>query len=90
MDRQRALGGLAPWIEVAKPGQVEVVIGMHVADDHRGQVERIEHVLEGSDDALADVEQDGRVFPFDQEAGGRRIEVRGGAGVAEHGEPEAG
>ena len=80
---------LAPRVEVAQADDVEVVVGVHVADDDAGQVVRIQHLLQVADHALAAVEQDRGRAPFDEVAGSRCGGVRSGRAAAEHGQPEA-
>ena len=62
---------------------------MHVADDDPGQVTRIADRLEPPDDALSDIEQDGRVRPLDEESGRRGRRMRHGRAAAEDGQAEA-
>ena len=81
-------GGDAPRIEVAQADDVQVVVGVHVADDHPGQGVRVEDLLEVADDALAQVEEDGGRAPLDQVAGRRRRRVGRRGAAAEHGETE--
>ena len=80
---------LAPRKQVAHAGEVEVVVCVHVADDHRGQPVRVDGRLEVPDHALADVEQDRCVGPFHEIAGRRRVRMRRRRATAEHGQAEA-
>ena len=89
VDRQRHRRRFAPRIQIAQPDDVEVVVGVHVADHDRGEVVRIEHLLQVADHALAAIEQDRGRSPFDQESGGRRGRVWGCRAAAEHGQTEA-
>ena len=82
-DRERLGRRLAPGEEVAQADEIQVVVGVHVADDHRAQVVRIEHALQAADGALPGVEhQRGRAV-LDEEAGRRRRRVRGGRAAPE-------
>ena len=78
-----------PRVEVAQSGEVEVVVGMHVADDDGGERPRIEQALEAAGDTLAGVEEDRGVAP--RRRGSRRRASRVGDGCAapEHGQAEA-
>ena len=56
VDRQRPAGPLAPRIVVAEPDEVEVVIGVHVADDDRRELMGVQNALELADHAWPGVQ----------------------------------
>ena len=89
VDRQANRRLLAPREDVPKAGQIEEMVGMHVADDDPGQIAGVHEPLEPADDALSGVEQDRRPIPVDEEARRRRRGVRDRRAAAEHGQPEA-
>ena len=89
MDGQRVGGALAPRIQVAKADEIEEVICVHVADDDRRELMRIEELLEIPDDPLPDVEQQVRVAPLHEEPGGWGGFVGRGRTATEHGQTEA-
>jgi CRP/FNR family cyclic AMP-dependent transcriptional regulator len=64
------------------------MVGVHVADDDPGQPARIEDALQSADDALADVEEDGRLLPLDEIPGGGRGGVGDGCAAAKHGDAQ--
>jgi hypothetical protein len=59
------------------------VIGVHVADDHRREPSGLEALDQPCGDALAAVQQQRTRVSLDQQAGGRRIGLRGSRATAE-------
>jgi len=68
VDLETRVGPLGPREEIAQAGHVEVVVRMHMADDHGREFTRVEDVLEAANHALPDVEEQGRVLPLDEVA----------------------
>ena len=89
VDRERVRRTLAPRVQVSQPDEVEVVVGVHVADHDGVEIVRVEHPLQVADHALADVEQERGRVPFHEISRRRRVGMGGGRRAAEHGEPQA-
>ena len=64
-----AAGQTTPRVHVAERDEVEHVIGVHVADDHRVELRGVVAEQQLGDDAGADVDQDAGAAALDEVAG---------------------
>jgi hypothetical protein len=82
-DRYAAAGEPGPRHQVAQRDEVDVVVGVKVADDDRVELARIAQWHEPPDHALAAIDQHGRGGGLDENPGRRGLRLRGGRACAD-------
>ncbi len=88
--QQPLLGHVDPRIGVAQRHEIEAVVGVHVADDHRVQLVRRVAAQQLGHDPWAGVEHDSRAAALDQVAGAGLAGVGPGGAPAEDGDAHVG
>ncbi len=83
VDREALVEPVAPREQVAQPNDIDVVIGVEVANDDRVEPPRVHPALESRDHALAAVEEQPRVVQFDEEPGGGGVGLGLGGSAAD-------
>jgi hypothetical protein len=83
VDREPLVDALAPRVQVAEAHQIDVVVGVQMANDDAAEPRRVQVPLESRDHALPTVEQQAGVARFHQQSGCRGVWLRLGGATAD-------